>query len=77
MTDMTDEEAEALDKYFTENTIMPDLNKPGYFARKYGMTIKLDPETTCSIAQWAEAERKTPAQIVGELVQERLAETAG
>jgi hypothetical protein len=73
MPDMTEEEAEALDKYFTENTIMPDLGKPGFFARKYGMTVKLDPETTCRIAEWAESAHKTPAQIVGEMVREKIA----
>jgi hypothetical protein len=72
MSDMTDEEYDALDEYFTKNTIMPVLGKPGFFARKYGMTVKLDPETTCRIADWAEAEHKTPAQIVGELVRKEL-----
>jgi hypothetical protein len=72
MAEMTDEEAEVLDKYFTENTIMPVLGKPGFFSRKYGMTVKLDPQTTCSIVEWAEAEHKTPAQIVGELVRKEL-----
>ncbi|GHV86949.1 hypothetical protein AGMMS50255_2450 [Spirochaetia bacterium] len=73
MAEMTEEAAEALDKYFTENTILPDLGKPGFFSRKYGMTVKLDPETTCKIADWAEAEHKTPAQIVGEMVREKIA----
>jgi hypothetical protein len=30
---MTDEEADALDTYYTENTIMPVKGKPGLFAR--------------------------------------------
>jgi hypothetical protein len=72
MADMTEEEAEYWDNYFTENTIMPDLSKSGFFARKYGMTVKLDPETTCKIADWAEATHKTPAQIVGDLVRKEL-----
>ncbi|AEF83937.1 hypothetical protein TREPR_2902 [Treponema primitia ZAS-2] len=76
MAEMTEEEADALDTYFTENTIMPDLNKPGYFARKYGMMVKLDPKTTGSVVAWAESAHKTPAQIIGELVQERLASKA-
>jgi hypothetical protein len=32
--EMTDEEAEYWDDYYTKNTIMPDPDKPGYFARK-------------------------------------------
>ncbi|MCL2211944.1 MAG: hypothetical protein FWB95_08490 [Treponema sp.] len=46
MSDKTEEEADYWDEYFTKNTIMPDFNKPCFFARKYGMTVKLDPETT-------------------------------
>ncbi|MDR1148641.1 MAG: hypothetical protein LBK66_08430 [Spirochaetaceae bacterium] len=42
---MTDHEAEYWDDYYTKNTIMPDLNKPGHFALKYGMPVKLDTET--------------------------------
>jgi len=29
-----EEEAEYWDEYLTKNTIMPDFNKPGFFARK-------------------------------------------
>jgi hypothetical protein len=72
MADLTEKEYDALDEYYTKNTIMPVLGKPGYFARKYGMTVKLDPETTCRIADWAESVHKTPAQIVGELVRKEL-----
>jgi hypothetical protein len=68
MTEMTEAEAEYWDTYFTENTIMPDVNKPGYFARKYGMTIRLDPETTRIIAAQSKAAHKTPAEIIAGLV---------
>jgi hypothetical protein len=54
---MTDQEAEYRDDYYTKNTIMPDLSKPGYFARKYGMPVKLDPETSRTIAACASAVR--------------------
>lgn len=70
---MTDEEADYWDEYFTANTIMPDLTKPGFFACKYGMTVKLDPETTRFLADRAEATHKTPAEIIGELVREKIA----
>jgi predicted transcriptional regulator len=52
---------------------MPDLSKPGYFARKYGMSVKLDPETTRVIAAHAEATHQTPAAIIAGLVREKLA----
>jgi len=41
--DLTDEEYDALDEYFTENTIMPDMSKPGFFARKYAFPPTLSP----------------------------------
>ena len=73
MKEMTDEEAEYWDEYYTNNTIMPDLNKPGFFARKHGMMVRLDPETTNFLANQAETTRKTPSQIIKELVLEKLA----
>jgi hypothetical protein len=69
---MTDREAEYWDDYYTKNTIMPDLSKPGYFARKYGMLVKLDPETSRVIAAHAEAVHKTPAEIIAELVRREM-----
>ena len=50
MKKVTDEEADYLDEYFTNNTVMPVTGKPGFFALKYGMTVKLDPETTRFLA---------------------------
>jgi hypothetical protein len=39
---MTDEEAEALDKYYTENTIMPAKGKPGLFAERKAQMFAVD-----------------------------------
>ena len=73
MIDMTEEEADHWDEYFTKNIAMPDLNKPGFFSRKYGMTVRLDPETTCLLATQAEATHKSFSEIIGELVREKIA----
>jgi hypothetical protein len=73
MKEMTDEEAAHWDEYYTTNTVMPDLNKPGFFARKYGMTVKIDPETTRLLVAEAEATHKTFSEIIGELVKEKIA----
>jgi len=54
-----EKEAEYWDEYYTNNTIMPDMNKPGFFARKYGMMVRLDPETTRFLAAQAESTKKT------------------
>ena len=69
---MTDQEAEYLDDYYTKNTVMPDLSKPGYFSRTYGMPVILDPETTRTLTAYAETVHQTPAQIIGELVRKEL-----
>jgi hypothetical protein len=45
----------------------------GYFARKYGISVKLDPETSRVIAAHAETAHKTPAEIIAELVRREIA----
>ncbi|MDR1029251.1 MAG: hypothetical protein LBL76_00085 [Treponema sp.] len=69
---MADREAEYWDDYYTKTTIMPDLSKPGYFSRKYGMSVKLDPETSHLIAAHAEITHKTPAEIIADLVRREM-----
>jgi NAD-specific glutamate dehydrogenase len=69
---MTEEEAKYWDEYYTKNTIMPDLSKPGYFARKYGMAITLDPETTLRLTTYADTVHKSPAEIIAEMVKEKI-----
>jgi len=73
MKGMTEEEAEYWDEYYTKNTIMPNLSKPGFFARNYGMMVKLDPETIRFLADEAEATHKSFTQIIGDLVREKIA----
>ena len=70
---MTDEEADYWDEYYTKNTIMPDINKPGFFSKKFGMMVKLDPETTRLLIKQAEATNKTFSEIINELVREKTA----
>ena len=72
---MTEEEAECWDDYYTNNTVMPDTSKPGFFSRKYGMVVKLDPETSQFLVAQAEFTKKTPSQIISEMVRERIAAT--
>jgi len=69
---MTEKEAEYWDEYYTNNTVMPDMSKPGFFARKHGMMVELDPETTQFLAAQAQATKKTPSQLIGEMVRERI-----
>ena len=69
---MTEKEAEYWDEYYTNNTVMPDLGKPGFFARRQGMMVELDPETTQFLTARAQATKKTPSQLIGEMVRERI-----
>ena len=73
MNVMTDEEADYWDDYYTKNTIMPDTSKPGFFAQKYGMMVKLDPETTKFLVKQAETTHKSFSEIISELVREKIA----
>jgi hypothetical protein len=42
MPDLTDKEYDALDEYYTKNTVMP-IGKPGFFAaRKAACTVSVD-----------------------------------
>jgi len=68
---MTEKEAEYWDEHYTKNTVMPDMGKPGFFAHRQGMTVELDPETTRFLTAQANAAKKTPSQLIGEMVRER------
>jgi hypothetical protein len=73
---MTDEEAEALDEYYTRNTIMPVRGKPGIFARCKAHMVAVDDVSSAYLTSKAQAERKTPSEIIGELVREKIASQA-
>jgi hypothetical protein len=69
---MTEEEAEALDKYFTDNTIMPKPGKPGVLTRMGLLSGELESEVAEYLRAQAAATRRTQAQIVGDLVRKEL-----
>jgi hypothetical protein len=73
MAKMTDEEAEILDKYYTENTIMPVRGKPGLFAERKIRMFAVDALSAQYFTVKAAAEHKTPSEIIGELVREKIA----
>jgi len=76
MARMTDEEAEALDKYYTENTIMPVKGKPGLFAEQKAQMFAVDALSAQYFMSKAAAEHKTTMEIIGEMVRERIAASA-
>jgi hypothetical protein len=78
--DYTDEEYDALDEYYTKNTIMPVGGKPGAFTRwkqrqeKSAMMVTLlDTDATLWVKARAEAEHHTPSEVVTELVRREMA----
>ena len=80
MAEMTEEEAWALDEYWTEHT--PKLSgdgKSGFFARhqEQGSTLVfLDHVSATWLRVKAEAAHKTPTDIIAELVREKIAAAA-
>ena len=73
MTYMTEEEADALDEELTRTTPKVDFSKPDIFIRQRELLNVLKPATADYIMTRALATHQTPAQIIGELVEERIA----
>jgi hypothetical protein len=78
MARMTDEEADALDEYYTKNPPTPGPNGTGFFTqrRKTARSITIDDLSADWLLTKAIADHKTPADIIGEMVRERIAATA-
>jgi hypothetical protein len=76
MKEMTDQEAEYWDDYYTKNTIMPDPDKPGYFARKGLVLGSLAPDVTEYLRIQAAATGQTQAQIASTIIREKFAKGA-
>jgi hypothetical protein len=75
MPRMTEDEADALDDFFTNNTIMPS-GKPGFFARQKGMLLAVDSISSAYLRSQAELTHQTPSEVIGDLVREKLAKSA-
>jgi hypothetical protein len=71
----TDEEAWALEKMWTENP--PELLEgTGPLTRRRELLHLLDDMSANYILTIAEHDKKTPAQVVGDMVRERIAASA-
>ena len=73
MKEMTEEEADALDEYYTKNPPKVDPSKNGGFAKTSFRMIALDRLSEDYLLTRAIATHKTPTEIIGELVQEKIA----
>ena len=74
MAQMTDEEATRLDEKWTKTPPKPGPNGTGYFSRckQAAHTITLDNVTANYLLTKAIADHKTPAEIIGEMVQREI-----
>ena len=73
MTDLTDEEYDALDEYWTVNT--PKLSgngKSGFFAKNTGHIVFLDDFSADWLRIKATASQTTPEAIIGELIRKEI-----
>ena len=70
---MTDEEADALDEYYTKNPPRVDPCKNGGFAKKSFKLIAIDNFCADYLMTKALSDHKTPDQIINEMVRERVA----
>jgi len=78
MTRMTDEEADALDEYYTKNPPTPGPNGTGFFTqqRKAARSITIDELSANWLLTKAMADHKTPADVICEMVQREIAASA-
>jgi hypothetical protein len=73
MPDLTEEEYDALDEYWTKNTPKVGPNGTGFVSRREARLFGLDDLSADYLLTKAIADHKTPAQIINEMVRERLA----
>nr|AGS53737.1 hypothetical protein [uncultured bacterium contig00076] len=77
MPDLTEEEYDALDEHYTKNPpkVNPAKEGTGFFTRQTAAakTVTLDNLSADYLTVKAMATQKTPAQIIGEMVRERIA----
>jgi len=78
MTRMTNEEADALDEYYTKNPPTPGPNGTGFFTqqRKAARSITIDELSANWLLTKAMANHKTPADVISEMVQREIAASA-
>ena len=77
MPDMTDEEYDALDEYWTTHTPKVSGNgKSGFFAKHSGHVVFVDSFSADWLRIKAVANNTTPEAIIGELVKAEIARTA-
>jgi len=73
MPDLTEEEYDVLDEYWTKNTPKVGPNGMGFVSRREARLFGLDDLSADYLLTKVIADHKTPAEIINEMVRERLA----
>jgi hypothetical protein len=73
---MTEEEARALDELVTNNDIALGPNGSDWLSQREGRLFGLDHITMTRLTVKAKADNKSPAQIINEIVHEKIAEAS-
>jgi len=78
MARMTDEEADALDEYYTKNPPTPGPNGTGFFTqqRKAARSITVDELSANWLMTKAIAAHKTPSDVISDMVRREMAVSA-
>jgi hypothetical protein len=74
MARMTDEEADYWDEYYTKNP--PKVSgggKNGFFVKYRGNIVILDDFSATYLHARSEGSRKTPSELISELIREKIA----
>jgi hypothetical protein len=72
MARMTDEEADVLDELMTNAELKLGPNGTGFFSNKGCQIIALDEDTASILNAQSIATRRSPADLIADLVHERL-----
>jgi hypothetical protein len=73
MAKMTEQEAWELDELLTRTDPKLGVNGTGFLSRRAARLMGLDSVSVNYLMTKAQADHKTPAQIIGEMVRERIA----
>jgi hypothetical protein len=72
MARMTEEEADALDELWTNTTPAIDTGRSGYFTRRMAHLVEVDDLSAAYLRAKADAARKTPAEIISDMVHREM-----
>ena len=62
-----------MNELWTKTTPKIDTSKPGYFTRHMAHLIEVDNISAAYLRARADADHKTPKQIIGEMIRKRMA----